>query len=266
MKSNLSFRDYETNYMVSGFGHSVILLHGYLEKSKIWNGFADELAKTFQVISIDLPGKVKSEGIPECDSVEGMATSVMGILNHLEIFKAVIVGHSMGGYVALAFAELYPEHAAGLCLFHSTPYSDGDLKKSGRMAEIQRVITGEKDLIIDESIPLRFANGNLLKLQKEVNWAKEIASEISDKEVVFSLKGMASRSDRNHVLENADYPTMMIFGTMDNHIPMSVAKELAERHKKTRTVYLNNSGHMGFIEEKDQALAAIKFFLECVFS
>jgi pimeloyl-ACP methyl ester carboxylesterase len=254
------------HYHLLGKGECIVLIHGYLETLEIWSDFANELSQSYQVLTIDMPGHGRSEVLSECDSVEEMATCVMEILNHLEISKAVIVGHSMGGYVALAFAELFPEHTAGLCLFHSTPYPDSDQKKLSRNAEIERVNNAEKVSIIEESLPLRFATGNLWKLQKEVNWAKKIASDISDKGVVLSLKAMSSRSDRNHVIENANFPTMMIFGTLDNHIPLSVANELADRHKKTRTVYLNNSGHMGFVEENDQALAAIKFFLGCVFS
>jgi pimeloyl-ACP methyl ester carboxylesterase len=254
------------HYHLLGKGECVVLLHGYLETLEIWSDFANELSKSYQVLTIDLPGHGRSEVLSDCDSVERMATCVREILNHHEISKAVIVGHSMGGYVALAFAELFPDHTAGFCLFHSTPYPDSDQKKLSRNVEIERMNNGEKVSIIDGSIPLRFATGNLMKLQKEVDWAKLIASDISDNGVMLALKAMLVRPDRNHVIRNAIYPTMMIFGTLDNHIPLSVAIELADRHKKTRTVYLNNSGHMGFIEEKNQALVAIKIFLECVFS
>jgi len=254
------------HYRLIGKGECIVLIHGYLETLEIWNDFAEELSKSYRVLTFDMPGHGMSDELSECNSVEGMATIANEILMHLEISKAVIVGHSMGGYIALAFAELFPSSTAGLCLFHSTPFADGEQKKSNRMNEIELILKGEKKLIVEDALPLRFANMNLMKFRSEVNRAKAIALDISDGGVVATLKAMVSRPDRNHVFQKANFPTMMIFGMRDNHISLDVASDLANRHKNTRTVYLNNSGHMGFIEEKGQALVAIKSFLECVFS
>ena len=252
------------HYRITGKGDCVILLHGYLENLEIWKNFADELSKSYQVLLIDFPGHGKSEG--EANTVENMAESVNAALANLKIAKAAIVGHSMGGYVALAFADLFTAKTAGLCLFHSTPYADSDQKMLNRMNEIEQVRRGEKQTIVDMGIPLRFADKNLPKFEHELTWAKEQALSTSDSVVNASLQAMSSRPDRNYVIEKATYPTMMIFGAQDNHIPLSIALDLEQRHKKTRTVFLNNSGHMGFIEEKDQALKAINSFLEYVFS
>lgn len=133
------------------------------------------------------------------------------------------------------------------------------------MEEIEQVIKGEKEMIVEKSIPLRFADKNTTTLQHELDRAKRMALTISESAIIGTLKAMAFRPDRNHVLENATFPTLMIFGAMDNHILLSVANDLAVKHKKTRTVILDNSGHMGFIEERDQALKAIKSFLADVF-
>jgi pimeloyl-ACP methyl ester carboxylesterase len=250
------------HYKQIGKGHCIVLLHGYLENLEIWSGFADELSKTYQVLVLDIPEHGQSGGISDVNTIEGMAESVNATLSHLNIPNAVIVGHSMGGYVALAFAELFPAKTTGLCLFHSTPYADSEQKKLDRMHEVEQIDRGEKQTMVDASIPLRFAEKNLSKFVKELEWAKRIALKTSDRGIVDALKAMASRVDRNHVIENAIFPTLMIFGALDNHIPLSVAKDLAQKHKKTRTVFLNNSGHMGFIEERDQALNAICSFLE----
>lgn len=258
--------DYVIRYSLTGKGDCVVLLHGYLENMDIWNEFGEGLSANYQVLSFDIPKHGESESISDAGSVEDMARSLNSILEKLKIENAVIVGHSMGGYVALAFAELYPAKVAGLCLFHSTPFPDSDRKKQDRMLEVDRMKSGELKSIVEVAVPMRFATKNLTSLNKEVELAKAMALNTSINGVVSALKAMASRPDRNHVLESANYPTMMVFGEHDNHIPLSVANDLAYRHKKTRTVYLSNSGHMGFIEERDQALLAINSFLGCVFN
>ncbi|MHC1703125.1 MAG: alpha/beta fold hydrolase [Tenuifilaceae bacterium] len=265
MESFINSKKNLIHYNLIGSGHCVVLLHGYLENLEIWSGFAAELSKSYLVLTIDLPGHGNSVCNENCNTLEIMAKAVNDILDHLNISKALIVGHSMGGYAALPFAELFPSKTAGLCLFHSTPNSDNNDKKESRIREIQQIKSGEKQKVVSSSVPLRFATNNLKRLSSDVEYAKQMAMKTTDSGIILALEAMASRIDRNHVLENATYPTMMIFGEHDNLIPLKVARELEARHKKTRTVYLANSGHMGFIEEKDQALKAIRSFLEIVF-
>ncbi len=254
------------HYRLIGQGNCVVLLHGYLENLNIWDGFVDELSTQFKVLSFDLPQHGQSSCDSEVSSFELMAKSVNATLTHLNITKAFIVGHSMGGYLALAFAELFPKKTAGLCLFHSTPNADSTEKRMNRLEEVELVRNGKKILIVENGIPLRFAQKYLINNQYQLERAKEIALTIRDSEIIGSLMAMATRPDRNGVIEKATFPTMMIFGAMDNHIPLSTANTLAIKHKKTRMVILDNSGHMGFIEERDQAIKAIKSFLAVVFS
>jgi pimeloyl-ACP methyl ester carboxylesterase len=266
MESNLNLKNGKIHYKVLGQGDCVLLLHGYLENLNIWDGLVDEFAKTFKVLTLDLPGHGSSEISATDISVEDMAISIDEVLSYLNISKAAIIGHSMGGYVALAFAELYTNKTAGLCLLHSSPNADSPDKKQSRYQDIETVKNGQKGLIVESGVPIRFANDNLITLSSEVDKAKEMALSTTDIGFISALKAMAMRSDRNFVLENAKFPTQMIFGVHDNLIPVGVSKELEMRHKKTRTDYLANSGHMGFIEEQDQALKAICSFLATVFS
>ncbi len=261
--SKLNFE--RINFDVSGSGDAIVLLHGYLENLSIWDDYSNKLSKEFRVLRLDLPGHGKSQCDRESITMDFMAESVSALMNHLNIPRAVIVGHSMGGYAALAFAEKYPEKLAGLCLFHSTPNADSAEKKLSRKSDIDLVINGRSDVIINRNIPNLFAGDNLGKFNSEVERAKIIANSTSDKGILGALKGMAERPDRNAVFENLPCPTMMIFGRKDNLILLPVAEALAERHKKARTVFLNHSGHMGFIEERDQALKAITSFLKRVF-
>jgi pimeloyl-ACP methyl ester carboxylesterase len=266
MEDNYTFNNCRIHYKLVGDGNCIVLIHGYLENLNIWDGFADQLSKHYQVLILDLPQNGKSECNEEVNSIERMAESVNAILIYLNIKKAVIMGHSMGGYVALAFAELFSSSVEGLCLINSSPNADSNEKKRSRLEDISLVMKGEKHIIIEKGVPLRFANKNLSKYKREVEWTKDIALTTSDSGVISSLKAMATRNDRNHVIEHSIFPTIMIFGALDNLIPLNLVNELANRHKKTRIVILNNSGHMSFIEEKDQTVSAIKSFLAEVFS
>jgi pimeloyl-ACP methyl ester carboxylesterase len=115
----IPFKTTTIRFASQGKGKPVVLLHGYLESLEIWNSFASELAKKFQVITIDLLGHGKSGTINGEASVELMAESVSAVLGYLKITKSVVIGHSMGGYAMLAFAEMFPEQILGIGLFHS---------------------------------------------------------------------------------------------------------------------------------------------------
>jgi len=237
-----------------------------MENLNIWDGFSDDLSANYHVVIPDIPIHGQSECEGEVNTIERMSDGISALIDYLEISKVLLVGHSMGGYVALSIAERFPEKIAGLCLLHSTPNADSNEKKQSRLLEIDEIKQGKKDEVVSKAVPLRFSTNNLLTHKMIVDWAIDIAKGTSDIGVISSLKAMASRSDYNHVLANVNFPTMMIFGELDNHIPLSVAKHLELRNEITRTVYLHNSGHMGFLEEKDQALNAIRSFAACVFS
>src|SRR5674536_23752 len=112
------------HYSDSGNGTVIVLLHGYLESSEVWNGFAEKLKSEFRIISVDLPGHGLSDVYGEVHSMEFMATAVKNLVDSLDLKKVFLLGHSMGGYVALAFLELFPEYLLGYCLFHSQPFAD----------------------------------------------------------------------------------------------------------------------------------------------
>lgn len=133
MEGFFSFKGGRIHYSDSGKGIEIILLHGYLESSEVWNGFTQKLAGSFRVISIDLPGHGLSDVYKETHSMEFMAEGVKSLIEKLGIDKIFLVGHSLGGYVTMAFLELYPETLAGYCLFHSHPFADTQqaLEKEG---------------------------------------------------------------------------------------------------------------------------------------
>jgi len=141
----VDFKNGSINFEAYGSGEVLVLLHGFTESLKIWYDFKDKLAKKFHVILIDLPGHGMSSIINEVHSMELMADSVKAVIDHLRISSAVMVGHSMGGYVSLAFARKYSSLLKGMGLFHSTSLADSDENKEARERAIAIIRNKEKE-------------------------------------------------------------------------------------------------------------------------
>lgn len=265
MTGTTRFKEADLFYSDKGEGYPVMLLHGYLESTDIWGDFEDELSKSHRVISMDLPGHGKSTPVCEQQTVEIMADAVMAVLDKLEVGRAVIIGHSMGGYVTLSFAELFPEKTSGYCLFHSHSLADSEEKKLNRDREIDLVRSGKKSLIVNTNIPRAFADDNLIRLGNDIEKAKKIAMATRDEGIICALNGMKSRPERKRVLVESNVPVMIIAGKKDNYIPFSLYQQHFNLAKQTDVLILENSGHMGFIEEKEKSLKGIRKFLDKIY-
>jgi len=265
MTGTVKFREASLRFSDKGRGDVVVLLHGYLESLEIWGAFAEELAIYYRVISVDLPGHGQSGEYTQVDTMAVMADAVKHVLDQLNIGRAVIIGHSMGGYAALAFAEIFPEMTVGFCLFHSHALADNEDKKMNRDREIELVRAGKKIQFININIPKAFADDNLQRFTAEIEHARNIAVTTPDRGIICALEGMKSRPDRRRVLRESVVPVMIIAGRKDNYIPSEVYEQHFNLAPKHHVLILENSGHMGFIEEKDKALDGILKFLKKIY-
>jgi pimeloyl-ACP methyl ester carboxylesterase len=262
VKKFTQYKNTQLHFSDEGNGPPVVFLHGYLESLDIWQPFTDKLMSRFRVIRIDIPGHGKSGIIEKIHTMDLMADAVIHILNELSVDKCVMVGHSMGGYVTLAVAENYPSFLLGFCLFHSSPFADTDEKKMNRDREMELVKQGKKDLIFNTNVPKVFANDNLFTLSDEVEKAKEIALQTPEEGIISILAGMKTRPDRSHVIQNFPGPVLWIFGKKDNHISYDAVKEKIETGPRGEVILLENSGHIGFIEEPDYSLHNLISFID----
>jgi pimeloyl-ACP methyl ester carboxylesterase len=263
----INYKDSKVRYKVTGNGQEiVVLLHGYLESLDIWQDFGENLSDFYTVISFDLPGHGQSEAYGNIITMEGMADCISHCLKQLKIEKVIMVGHSMGGYVTMAFADKYPENLSGLCLFHSTPFADNDEKKSNRNREIGLIKQGKKELIYNVNIPKVFAEDNLEKFAEQLLFGIEIAKNTSDQGIIAALEGMKLRSDKSHVLIEGNIPTLFIIGEKDQYIPSDALDEIITLTKNKMVLRLKNSGHMGFVEEKQEALLTVIKFIKSLSS
>ncbi|MCJ7449298.1 MAG: alpha/beta hydrolase [Bacteroidales bacterium] len=262
MKKYFDYRNGKIHYTDMGMGEVIVLLHGYLESSEVWNSFVQKLSGGFRMISVDLPGHGHSDIYGESHTMEFMATVVKDLLKYFNVEKAFIAGHSLGGYVSLAFLELYPDALSGYCLFHSHPFADSPEVLDKREREIKLVKAGEKDLIYPDNIVKMFAADNLEKFMDALYHSRKIASKISGEGIIAVLRGMMSRPSRLSLMEEGKVPCLWILGAKDNYIDCEQVQAKVRLPLNAKVVILENSGHLGFIEEEELSLKVLTEFIK----
>lgn len=262
MKNFFQYKSGRIHYTDQGSGHIIVLVHGYLETSEVWKNFASKLSRQYRIITIDLPGHGRSDIQGETQTMELMAEAIKELLESLNIEKVFLTGHSLGGYITLAFAELFPEMLSGYCLFHSHPLADTIEALEKREREITLIKAGKKDLMYPENIAKMYAAVNLNKFKDALKRSKEIASSISGEGIIAVLRGMMARPSRLAVMEEGKVPCLWILGKMDNYVNCELAKSKVRLPKNAELVVLENSGHLGFIEEEEESFKVIDSFIK----
>jgi pimeloyl-ACP methyl ester carboxylesterase len=259
-EKTIESRGIHVHYTLRGKGETIVLLHGYLESGRIWDSYAEHLQDRFRVLSVDLPGHGASGVWGTTHSMDDLATVVKEVTDAEGLEKIILAGHSMGGYVTMAFADLYPGRLQGYVLFHSTCFSDNQEKKENRDREISLVLCGKKHQIINVNIPKAFADENLRSMKKEVALARKIALQNPDQGIIALLNGMKERPDRSAVLSDPKVPLLLIGGMKDNYISAEVFDRLVYIAPHASVLRLGHSGHMGFMEEPALAATALSDF------
>lgn len=239
----------------------VVLLHGYLENMLVWESFVPLLYKDVRVVTLDIPGHGISEVKGELHSMDYLADTLAAALDKLGIERATIVGHSMGGYVALAFAERYADRTEAIVLLHSTPYADSDEKKKNRQREISLVRSGKKELLAHTAPEAGFAENNRNRFRTEIEDLQQTIYLTEDAGIIALLNGMIERKAQSEMLHALGRPILFILGKKDGYITSDVAEKMVAEHPEAEVVWLENSGHMGFIEEAEACATALLDFV-----
>lgn len=213
-------------YGTKGTGNPIVLLHGFLESSNIWRPYISELSTNRQVIWIDLPGHGQSGNISKVHSMELMADVVYKVLQHLQIKKAAMVGHSLGGYVCLAFCEFHPTMTSSLILMNSTPEEDSEERKENRKRAI-KLIYRNKEAYIKMAISNLLTPENNQKFEKDLGEIKNEALHFSSEGITAALEGMKIRTDRFEVLKNFSRQKIIIAGEKDPVLDFKTLKIIA---------------------------------------
>ncbi|MFI3281577.1 MAG: alpha/beta hydrolase [Rikenellaceae bacterium] len=227
----------------------IVLLHGYLESMLVWDDFVPLLYKKVRVVTIDLPGHGISVVNGECHTMEFLADTIHYALKELGIERFTLVGHSMGGYAALAFCKKYPQELDALVLLSSTPNGDTEEKRVNREREIKLIEAGKKEALSAVAPAAGFAEQNRHRLAPYIDDLRDQVMITEDEGILALLRGMMEREDQNEMLRSSKVKQLFIFGEKDGYIPKEAAEAMAAAHPQARVVWLENSGHMGFIEE-----------------
>jgi pimeloyl-ACP methyl ester carboxylesterase len=251
------YKNTKISFTDDGKGTAVVLLHGFLENKTMWDKYVSALSKNHRIITIDLLGHGETECLGYVHTMEDQADMIFAVLISLRIRKIVLVGHSMGGYVALAFAELYPDNVKGLFLLNSTSRADSDERKINRDRAIKAVKQNHTNFV-RISISNLFSENNREVLTKEIEKVKLQALKTPLQGIVASLEGMKIRKDREVLLHFAPYPIQVVLGEKDGVLIYDDTIDQIEGTKVELTTFPD--GHMSHIEnEKELKIVLLEF-------
>lgn len=258
---NFRFLGKNIHYQISGSGKiTLVLLHGFLENLSMWEEYSSRWKNDFQLLAIDLPGHGKTDSLAEVNSTSLMSDAVAAVLGQEKIETAFFIGHSMGGYVALAFGERYREKVKGVLLLNSTALADSETKKGDRERAI-KVMQKNPSIFINESIPNLFATDHRVQFENEIKRIIQEALLTSIDGACDCLRGMKEREDKTHLLIENRFPVKFIAGAKDNVIPIDKIREQAQLHPAIELEIFPESGHMSFLEAKEGCYQSICNFI-----
>ena len=258
------YKGAKINYSRKGNSkRTVVLIHGFLENYKVWEDYEKVLAKHNTVYSVDLPGHGDSDCLGYVHTMKEMAGCIKQILIDNNKRKAVIVGHSLGGYVALAFGDKYPDALNGLCLFNSTAKPDTEEKIKYRNRAIE-VVKRNHEMFIKEAIPNLFVANNTPVLRGAIRRVLNMALTTPKQGILAALEGMKIRPDREIILRFAPYPVLFVAGKKDMVVRWRDLKAQSELCENGRFHLSEKGGHMCFYEDKYPCLKILeKFVIDC---
>lgn len=242
----------ELAYERRGKGTPLVLLHGYPLDHHTWDFVAAHLEETFDLILPDLRGFGGSSTVDSQYTLDDFASDIAGLLDHLGVSKAAVAGHSMGGYIALAFAKLYPERVSGLGLVSTQTLADPPDRKEGRYKTAAEV--AEKGIGgVVETMASKFTADE--KLQ---NSAREIMQRQQPAAFIGALKAMAERADTSSLLATFKAPVVIVHGDADSLVPVDRAREMKNAVPHAHLVELKGVGHLPMMEAVNETAEALK--------
>ena len=260
MEKELLYQNKRIHYRITGSGKPVFLVHGFGEDSSIWRNQEPVLKNICQLIIPDLPGSGLSEPVDDM-SMEGLAEIIHAIIHAEDIDTCAIIGHSMGGYVTLALTEKYFNHLDAFGLFHSTAFSDTEEKKAARQKGIEFIDQHSGFEFLETTTPNLFSPATRAQVAELVNEQIGTLRNFSGQSLVSYYQAIMKRPDRVGVLQNTSVPVLFILGKYDTAIPLEDGLKQCYIPEKSYIHVLQNSGHLGMLEEKEETNRILEKFL-----
>jgi pimeloyl-ACP methyl ester carboxylesterase len=259
MQKSITFKNANISFSDVGKGTAVVLIHGFLENSTMWKNIIPRLSKRNRIITVDLLGHGKSDCLGYVHSMELFAESIEAVLKHLKIRKYFLVGHSLGGYVALAFAEKNPKKVKGFCLMNSTSNAD-DKGLKLRRETANKMVQNKFTELVHISFNYLFTKDSQITFSSEIKEALQIALNTSVQCYIAAQEGMRIRSNRNNILAENDFKKLIIVGKKDPVLDYKISLEEAKRTNSEIVVLPN--GHMSHIENKEELIEILVSFVK----
>ncbi len=257
MQNEILFKQTSIAFSDEGKGSTVVLLHGFLENRCMWNQISEELQKTNRVICIDLLGHGETSCLGYLHSMELMAEAVHSVIKSLRLRRIILIGHSMGGYVSLAFAEKYPKMVKALCLMNSSAQADSIQRNELRL-RANKMVQNNFVNMVRMSIANLFKPESLDQFPKEVQRVKEQALKTTVQGYIACMEGMRIRPNRVSVLHNFE-KVFYLIGKFDPVIDYS---SIIEEAKTVNAEYVVlEGGHMSHIENKKETIDSLRTFV-----
>lgn len=253
----VTLQDSTIAYIDQGEGKPIVLLHGFCGSSRYWEHVIPVLSESCRVIALDLPGHGQSGPLKGSSTIENLADQVKNLLSELNLQEVTMFGHSLGGYITLAFAEKYSNQLNGFSLIHSTAFPDSEEAKKGRLANIEKVNQSGIYSLIDGLVPKLFSPDN--QDENYVGAAMEIGYTTSAEGAIDALNAMKDRPDRNQVLEASTMPVLLIAGEQDQIIPAE--KTFSVSRANIKQSIIKDSGHMSMYENPHDLIKEIQDFV-----
>ncbi|AGA77270.1 alpha/beta fold hydrolase [Echinicola vietnamensis] len=246
-------------YTDQGHGKPVIFIHGFCQTKEMWKKFIEVFSGRYRVLCPDLPGFGESRWYEESISLEQTAEMLRDWIDTLGLEKPVVIGHSLGGYVALALAELMGEKLGGLGLFHSTAFADDEEKVGVRNRTLTFVQKHGVKVFVDSFVPPLFTEAHRESMKPIIREVVQIAHKTTFEGLVSFTKAMRDRKDRMDVLRDFKGKKLMIAGVLDG----AVTIEASRKHQGYVDHYheLPDAGHMGMFEQPAETVEMISDFL-----
>ena len=251
-------------YREEGNGSAVVLLHGFAEDGRVWNDIVAGIRPGYRLLVPDLPGSGSSALLPGEPSIEALADELRAFLDQLSIDSCVLIGHSMGGYIALAFAEKYPERLRAFGFFHSTAYADSEEKRATRRKGIEFIRQHGAAPFIRQSTPNLFAAATREHRPQLVEDTIRSYSGFSPAALIYYYEAMIQRPDRLVVLRQFSGPILFIIGAKDTVVPYEHSMQQVQEPLIAEVGILESSGHMGMVEEPEESCRILESFLNFV--
>lgn len=236
---------------------ALVFLHGHGVGPQIWDSLQAALGDEYQIIKPDF------STLTNHTTVEAYAEQLYSMLVSTQITRCVLIGHSMGGYIALALAAAHPNLVAGLILFNSTAFADPDTdeQRAKRQAAQEQLKTEGGAAFVEKAVTTMFSMPNQQRKPDLVRQTVDRYESLPTEALLAGLEAIRSRPDRSAMLASAPYPVLIVAGHHDLAIPFERTQELKAKLPNATMVVLESSGHAGMLEEPEKAQEALKQFL-----